>query len=268
MKFKTIWQALLICLVLQFTGEAWSDPCFTPLFYEKMFEQTALQSEPKGNGIIVAESDPLTAKGKTAECKDGCMTHINNGRFDLLFRNVAAQGPDRAPLSLRIHRIRIGFQDLDGLVSSNWVRIEKQGIAACFGTPTSFKTGRAFNSPDGYSAKPEFLEPGEGIIGCVCLSPKDRKRTGKALIELVYEPTVWMLDLSQSVRSEASENKIHWRAEHNIRDLAQDSIRFYKFTAPDKAQDFSDIRIFLDEAQGLEIYTRGADQAWSQDIHD
>lgn len=268
MNFKTIGLVLLTCLVLHLPGEARSKTCFFPVFYEKMFKQAALQSEPEGNAILVAESDTLTATGKDPNCKVGCMTHINNGRFDLLLRNATAEGPDRAPLSLRIHRIRLGFQDLEGLTSDTWVQIGKQQITACFGTPISFKTGRTYNSAKGHSASPEFLEPGEGIIGCVCLSQKDRRKTGKALIEVLYEPTVWMLDLSKNVQTERFENKILWRAQHKIRDLEQDDIRFYKFTVPNESQVPSDIRIFLDDAQGLEIYNRRADHGWSQNIQD
>ncbi len=268
MKFKAILQVLLICVVIHLADEARSDPCFIPFFYEKMFTQTALLSKPQGNTILIAESDPLTATGKTADCKDGCMTHINNGRFDLLLRNATAEGSNRAPLSLRIHSIRLGFQDLEGLTSDTWVRIGKQQISTCFGTPVPFKTGRPFNSGHGYSASPEFLEPGEGIISCVCLSQKDRRKTGKALIEVLYQPTVWMLDLSENVRTEQFENKILWKAQHKIRDLEQDGIRYYKFTVPNETHLPSDIRIFLDDAQGLEIYNRRAEYGWSQNIGD
>jgi len=258
-------------MILQLTGEANSETCFTSFFYDKMFEQTPLQSEPNNSAILVAESDPLTALGETAGCKEGCTTsHTNNGRFDLLLRNTAAEGPDQAPLSLRIHQIRIGFEDLDGNVSSEWVQIEKQQIAACFGTPISFNKGRPFNSAGGHSANPEFLEPGEGIIGCVCLSQKNRRKTGKALIEVLYEPTAWMRDLSKSLQSESVENRILWTAQHKINDLEQDSIRFYRFTVPGKTQDASDIRIWIspDSSQGLEIYNRRADHGWSKNIHE
>ena len=268
MNYKTIGKVLLTVLVLLQTNEARSKTCFFPVFYEKMFKQAALQSEPEGNTILVAESDTLTATGKNPDCKDGCMTHINNGRFDLLLRNATAEGPDRAPLSLRIHRIRIGFQDLEGIASDTWVRIEKQQIANCFGTPISFKTFRSFDSAKGRSASPEFLEPGEGIIGCVCLSQKDRRKTGKAIIEVLYEPTVWMLDLSKNLQAERSENKILWRSQHKIRDLERDDIRFYKFTVPNESQVPSGIRIFLEDAQGLEIYNRRADHGWSQNFQD
>jgi hypothetical protein len=268
MNYKTIGKVLLTCLALLLTNEARSKTCFFPVFYQKMFKQAALQSEPEGNKILVAESDILTATGKNPDCKDGCMTHINNGRFDLLLRNATAEGPDLTPLSLRILQIRIGFQDLEGIASDTWVRIEKQQITNCFGTPISFKTVRSFNSATGHSASPEFLEPGEGIIGCVCLSQKDRRKTGKALIEVLYEPTVWMLDLSKNVQTERFENKILWRAQHKIRDLEQEGIRFFKFTVPNESQLPSDIRISLDDAQGLEIYNRRADHGWSQNIHD
>ncbi len=271
MKFKAMMQVLLICMVLQLTGEAWSKTCYMTVFYDKMFEPTTLQSEPKDNAILVAESDTLTALGETAGCKEGCTTsHTNNGRFDLLLRNAAAEGPDQAPLSLLIQQIRIGFQDPEGRISSEWVQIEKQQIATGFGTPISFETSRPFNSPKGHSENPEFLEPGEGIIGCVSLSQKDREKTGKALIEVLYEPTVWMLDLSKNLQTEPIENKIIWRAQHKIHDLEKDGLRFYKFTVPSKTQDSSDIRIWisLDNGQGLEIYNRRADHGWSQNIQD
>lgn len=268
MKFKAIWQVLLIFMVLLTAGEARSETCFMSTYYEKMFEQTALQSESKDKAILVAESDPLTATGKTDHCKDGCHTPLNNGRFDLLLRNAAAEGPDQAPLSARIHRIRVGFQNQEGRLSSNWVHIENEQIADRFGTSVSFKTGRPFDSPKGHSANPEFLEPNENFIGCVSLSKEDRRKTGKAVIEVVYEPTVWMLDLSKKFRTEPFENKILWEAQHEIRDLEQDGIRFYKFTVPNEAQEASDIRIFLDNTQGLEIYSRKAERGWSQNIHD
>jgi len=269
MKLKKLLQILFICVVLQLTGELRAKTCYMSFFYETIFQQTPLQFEPDDNPILVAESDPLTALGKTAVCKEGCTTsHTNNGRFDLLLRNTAAKAPDQAPLSLRINQIRLGFEDIDGSVSSAWVQIETQQIAACFGTPISFKKSRPFNAAGGHSANPEFLEPGEGIIGCVCLSQKDRRKTGKALIEVIYEPVVWMRDVSENLQTETVENKILWKAQHKISDIGQDDIRFYNFTVPEKTQDPSDMRIFLDNSQGLEIYTRRADHAWSQNIQD
>ena len=256
-------------MVLQLTGEAHSKTCFMSFFYDKIFKQTPLQSEPNTNALLVAESDPLTALGETAVCREGCTTsHTNNGRFDLLLRNTAAEAPDRAPLSLRINQIRLGFEDLDGSVSSAWVQIEKQQISACFGTPITFKKSRPFNAAGGHSANPEFLEPGEGIIGCVCLSQKDRRKTGKAIIEVDYEPVVWMCDLSKNLETEPAEKTIVWRAQHNIHNIARDDSRFYTFTVPGKALDPSEVRISLADARGLEIYHRSADHVWSQNIDD
>ena len=269
MRIKPLLQIMLICIVLQLTAEARAKTCYMSFFYDKIFKQTTLQSEPNSNPILVAESDPLTALGETAVCKEGCTTsHTNNGRFDLLLRNTAVEAPDQASLSLRIDQIRLGFEDLDGNVSSAWVRIEKQKITDCFGTPTSFKKGRPFDSAGGYSANPEFLEPGEGIIGCVCLSQKDRVKTGKAIIEVLYEPVVWMLDLSKNGRAEQFENNIRWRAQHNVHDLKQGHILFFKFTVPHELLDPSDIQISLDNAQGLEIFNRRVDHGWSQNIDD
>ncbi|MEX1299997.1 MAG: hypothetical protein AB1Z38_04750 [Desulfotignum sp.] len=268
MTFKKIWPLLFICMVLQLPGEAESKPCFMSVFYDKMFKQTPLQSEKNDNPILVAESDPLTALGNTAVCHDeGCnLSHTNNGRFDLLLRNTAAEGNDQVPLSLIIHQIRIGFQDLEGQVSSQWVQIGKQQIGDCFGTPISFKKGSPFNAAAGLSANPEFLEPGEGIIGCVCVSQQDRRKTGKAIIEVRYEPAVWMLDLSKNGQAEQIENSFRWRAQHKVHDLAQDHIRFFKFTVPHEPQDLIDIQITLENAQGLEIFYRMADHGWSRNI--
>ena len=267
MKFKTLWHILFIFIVLQLTGDAWSKTCFMTVFYDNMFAPTTLQSEPTDNTILVAESDILTATGKVAGCK-GCLDHVNNNRFDLLLRNSAVEGPDQVPLSLRMQQIRIGFEDLNGNVSSQWIQIGKQQISTAFDTPISFKKSRPFNSPKGFSENPEFLEPGEGIIGCVSLSQKDRRKKGKALIEVRYEPLVWMHDLSENMQTEPVENKMHWRAQHKIHDLEKNGFRIYKFTMPNETQDPSDIRISLDNAQGLEIYKRRADHGWSQNIHD
>lgn len=168
-----------------------AETCFTPLYYPAMFKPVALQAETGGNPNLIAESDVLTATGKDPHDKGkGCMCGVNNGRFDLLLRNAEAEGSAQAPVFFRIRAIKIAFQDLEGNLSDRTVRIEDARIEDCFGTSMPLKTYRSFDDPHGRTKTPRILEPGEAIMGCVCIAAQDRARTGKARIYVAYEPVV------------------------------------------------------------------------------
>lgn len=191
MKIRRRGWLLIAVLLLSPAANGGAETCFTPLYYPAMFQPVALQPEAGGNPNLIAESDVLTATGKDPhDTGNGCMCGVNNGRFDLLLRNAEAVAPDRAAVSFRIQSIRIAFQDREGTLSDRTVRIEDARIDDCFGTPMPLKTYRSFDDSRGRAKSPRILEPGEGIMGCVCISAKDRTRTGKARIEVTYEPVV------------------------------------------------------------------------------
>lgn len=205
MKIKRCGWLLLAVLCLSPAANSGAETCLTPLYYPAMFEPVALQAETCGNPNLRAESDVLTATGKDPhETGNECIYGVNNGGFDLILRNAEAMGPDRIPMSFRLRAVRIAFQDKEGTVSDRTVRIEDSKIDKCFGTPMPLKAYRSFDDPRGQAQTPRILEPGEGIMGCVCLSAADRSRTGESRIEVAYEPVVPVLDLSAEVSARQS----------------------------------------------------------------
>jgi len=194
---------VLVCICPAANGDA--ETCFTPLYYPAMFEPVALQAETGGKANLMAESDVLTATGKDPhDTGNGCMCGVNNGRFDLVLRNAEAVGPDRVPVSFRLLAVRIAFRDKAGTVSDRTVRIEGSRIDKCFDTPMPLKAYRSFDDGRGRSKMPQILEPGEGIMGYICLSAADRRRTGEARIEVAYEPVVPAADDSEVPGGEPS----------------------------------------------------------------
>jgi hypothetical protein len=154
-----------------------------------MYTPVALEAEAGGNPNLKAGSDVVAATGESPH-GEGCMCGLNNGRFDLILHNAEAAGADRVPVSFRLRAVRITFRDKEGTVSNRTVRIEDSRIDKCFGTPMPLKAYRSFDDPRGQSKRPRILEPGEGIIGCVCIAAKDRTRNGEVRIEVAYEPVV------------------------------------------------------------------------------
>ena len=205
MNIKRCGWLLLAVLCLNPAANSRAGTCFTPLYYPAMFEAVALQAETGGNPNLMAESDVLTATGKDPhDTGKGCMCGVNNGRFDLILRNAEAVRPDQIPVSFRLRAVRIAFRDKGGTVSDRTVRIEESRIDKCFGTPMPLKAHRSFDDPRGQAQTPRILEPGEGIMGCVCLSAADRSRTGEARIEVAYEPVVPAADDAEAPGGEPS----------------------------------------------------------------
>jgi len=193
----------VLCLCPAANGGA--ETCYTPLYYPAMFEAVALKAEAGGNPNLMAGSDVLTATGKDPhDTGNGCMCGVNNGRFDLLLRNAGATELDQVPVSFRLRAVRITFQDKQGTVSGRTVRIEDSRIDSCFNTPMPLKVYRSFDDPLGQAQTPRILEPGEGIMGCVCLLAADRSRTGEARIEVAYEPVVPAADDAEAPGGEPS----------------------------------------------------------------
>jgi hypothetical protein len=227
-----------------------------------MFEAVALQAETGGNPNLKAESDVLTATGKDPhDTGNGCMCGVNNGRFDLILRNAEAAGPDWMPVSFRLRAVRIAFRDKEGMVSDRTVRIEDSRIDNCFGTPMPLKTIRTFDDSRGQAQTPQILEPGEGIMGCVCVPAADRSRTGEARIEVAYEPVVPVLDLSGPISARRS-------VRHALEGLEKGAFRSFRLSLPDAPDRLKDLRIDLRGDSGLQLYSRRAEDGWSSDLND
>ncbi len=205
MNIKRFGWLMLAVLFLSPVADGGAETCFTSLYYSAMFKPVALKAETGGNANLMAESDVLTATGKDPHDKGkGCMCGVNNGRFDLLLRNAEAVGSDQPPVSFRLQAIRITFRDRKGTLSDRTVRIEDARIDGCFDTPMPLKAYRSFDDARGRAKTPRILEPGEGIMGCVCISARDRARTGEARIEVAYEPVVPAHDDTEASGAESS----------------------------------------------------------------
>jgi hypothetical protein len=253
---------LLAMLCLSPAANGGAETCFTPLYYSAMFDAVALQPETGGNPNLKAESDVLTATGKDPhDTGNGCMCGINNGRFDLILRNAQAMGPERIPVSFRLRAVRIAFRDKEGTVSDRTVLIEGSRIDRCLGTPMPLKAYRSFDDPRGQAQTPRILEPGEGIMGCVCLSAPDRSRTGEARIEVAYEPVVPVLDLSAKISAGRS-------VRHALEGLKKGAFRSFRLSLPDAPDRLKDLRIDLRGDSGLQLYSRRAEDGWSSDLND
>ncbi len=199
---RCVW-LLSAVLLLSPAVDAIAKTCFIPLYYSAMFKPVSLKAEAGGSPNLMAESDIVAATGKSPH-GEGCMCGLNYGRFDLLLRNAEAVGPDRIQVSFRLQAIRIAFQDKEGNISDRAVRIEGAQIDRCFGTPMPLKAYRSFDDGRGRSKMPQILEPGEGIMGCICIAAKDRNRNGEVRIEVAYEPVVPAPDDTETPGAETS----------------------------------------------------------------
>jgi hypothetical protein len=227
-----------------------------------MFEPVALQAEAGGNPNLIAESDSLAATGKDPhDTGNGCMCGVNNGRFDIVLRNAEAVEPDRVPVSFRLRAVRIAFRDKEATVSDRTVRIEDSRIDNCFGTPMPLKAYRSFDDPRGQASTPRVLEPGEGIMGCVCVSAQDRTRTGETRIEVAYEPVVPVLDLSAGIKAGRSVRQA-------FEDLERGAFRCFRLSLPGAPDRLRELRIELRGEGGLQLYSRRAEDGWSSDLND
>ena len=250
----------LLCLYPAANGGA--ETCYTPLYYPAMFEAVALPAEAGGNPNLMAGSDVLTATGEDPHSMgEGCMCGVNNGRFDLILHNAEAAGPDRMPVSFRLRAVRIAFRDKEGTVSDRTVQIEDSRIDKCFGTPMPLKAYRSFDDPRGQAKTPRILEPGEGIMGCVCVSAQDRTRTGEARIEVAYEPVVPVLDLSAAISAGRG-------VRHALEGLEKGAFRSFRLSLPDAPDRLENLRIDLRGDGGLTLYSRRAEDGWSSDLND
>ncbi len=262
MNIKRCGWLLLTVLCLSPALNAGAETCYTPMYYPAMFEAVALQAEAGGNPNLKAGSDVLTATGKDPDDKgEGCMCGINNGRFDLILHNAGALGAERVPVSFRLRAVRIAFRDKKGTVSDRAVRIEDARIDQCFGTPMPLKAYRSFDDPRGQAQTPRILEPGEGIMGCVCLAAADRSRTGEARIEVAYETVVPVLDLSAEISGGRSVRQV-------FEGLEKGAFRSFRLSLPDHPDRFEDLRIDLRGDSGLQLYSRRAEDGWSSDLDD
>jgi hypothetical protein len=123
------------------------------------------------------------------------------------------------------------------------------------------KAYRSFDDPRGQAQTPRILEPGEGIMGCVCLAAADRSRTGEARIEVAYEPVIPVLGLS-------APNSVRQSVRLTLEGLEKGAFRSFRLSLPDAPDRLEDLRIDLRGDDGLQLYSRRAENGWSWDLSD
>jgi hypothetical protein len=182
----------LVALLLMFmvTGEAQAGGCFKPVYYSALFQPVA-QEAKGGDARLKGLSDHIAVKGEDPHGGgSGCMCGINNGRWDQVLMNNSPADPAQAPVSFKLLGIHIEFFEKDGKRKGKAVDIPASKIASCWNLGLSIKGYRPFDSKGGDSTSSQILEPGENILSCLCLGPKNRTGAGLAWTEVSYQPLV------------------------------------------------------------------------------
>ncbi len=167
---------------------AFAAGCFPDLYYNAMFKPVVQQAYEGGDNRLVGMSDYLAAKGEDPHDKggSGCMCGVNNGRWDQMLVNRSVRDVARAPVTFKINTLSARLFDRKGHPLNTGFEIEPSAASGCLdGALTtegwdSWRLGRI--------AKADILEPGENILGCVCLKPADRSKSGFVKLKVAYTP--------------------------------------------------------------------------------
>lgn len=266
-------------LPLFLTGLVWAvtaiaGPCFAPIYYEHMFEPRFLEADSGGDSRLIGASDYVAAKGEDspdhghgAGCH-GCST--NNGRWDQMFWNMSLEDAARVPVSFVLERIQIEPLDKEGRHIGRQGTLSSEVLASCFGTPVTLKGSFAFDAEQGLSARPDVIEPGEAVIGCLCLAAEDRHKSGTVKVTVSYRLAVHTLNLVLSAEPSAPVgDSVQWKGAYRLENLSKGQGRYFRLLFPDGAYPGSSgVTLRLNGATDTELHTRPGSAGWTEEQSD
>ncbi len=162
--------------------------CFPDLYYSAMFKPIVQQAFEGGDPRLVAFSDYLAAKGEDPHDKggSGCMCGVNNGRWDQILANHSDRDSTRAPVTFKISAISAKLFDRKGNSLNTGIEIGPSAVSGCMDGALKIDGWSPWSL--GQLAKTDILEPGENMLGCVCLKPADRSKSGFVKLAVAYTP--------------------------------------------------------------------------------
>lgn len=257
------WLALLggltACLltVSLYGPPAQAEGCFPDIYYELLFSPFFLQSSPEGDSRLRGFSDYLAAEGKDPHAKqgEGCMCGVNNGRWDQGLLNASLQDAARPPVSFRIDRLGLEiFTRQDKPQGQSFV-LNSPTLAGCLNAGLNKGDHRRFDHPAGLMATPGVLEPGENMLGCLCLKPVDRTKSGYVRLRVDYTSVIAAKALPGSgARQQSEAGKTLLRQSIKIGPLTKGQARYFQLKAPAGAEG-AVASIALAQAKGLALFT-------------
>ncbi|MCF8032680.1 MAG: hypothetical protein K9K66_06855 [Desulfarculaceae bacterium] len=252
---------LLAGLLLLGVSPALAGGCFPDVYYQMMFKPVSLEALPGGDTRLGAFSDFLAAKGEDphSDQGSGCMCGVNNGRWDQGLVNASPADPLRAPVALRIDKLHLDLFTRKGKPQGQSFGISGSRLAACLNSGLKKGDWRRFDAPGGAWKAPGTLEPGENLIGCVCLKPEDRRKSGYVKLKVSYTPLIAATSLpGPGAAQKHKGGKTALEQTVKIGPLPNGGARYYLFSVPAGAADAS-LRLTLAPGAGLKLYTS---QAW------
>ncbi|MCB2193090.1 MAG: hypothetical protein KQI62_16080 [Deltaproteobacteria bacterium] len=243
--------ALILCPL-----SAWAGGCYPDVYYEMMFEPVALEALGGGEARLQAFSDFLAATGKDPDDDgakgSGCMCGVNNGRWDQGLVNTSLHNAQRAPVSFRIDRLDVEMFTREGKPQGRPFFLKASKIASCLNSGLSKEGRRRFDHSSGVVAAPGILEPGENLLGCMCLLPEDRSKSGYVKLKVGYTPLIPAVALpGPSADQQTGSGKTTLEQSVKIGPLDKGEARYFQLQAPAGAA----ASLALAQAQGLALFT-------------
>lgn len=229
-------------------GTAQAKGCFPDVYYEMMFQPKA-QEAAGGDTRLVGMSDYLAAKGEDPHSEgtgSGCMCGVNNGRWDQMLFNASMADDQRAPVAFKILGIRADFQTKEGQAQGKPIVISPARLDKCFGASVKGEGRRAYNHPAGKVAGADVLEPGENLVGCLCLGQELAGASGKVTVAVTYRRSVFARGLAMSPAKQGLAGGAA------LKGLARGEAVYYIINLPQGA---SDVSVSVAAASGLAVYT-------------
>ena len=220
--------------------------CFMPVYYDVIFKPMT-QEAKDGDQRLKGLSDYVAVKGEDPHGSgSGCMCGINNGKWDQVFLNDSPNLKALAPVSFKLLGVHIEYFEKNGQRKGKPVDIPAAKIAGCWNLGLSAGDYRPFNAVGGQSDSAQMLEPGENLLSCLCLGPKNRGGAGYAWIELSFQPMVYVQPLKNGPQA---------------LNLAPGAGRYFALSAGTAKP-----VITMNDAGGAKLYTRSQKQGWSDQL--
>lgn len=244
--------ALLLGAMALAAPSALAGGCYPDAYYSFLFNPTP-QQVVGGDTRLVGASDSLTATGEDPKDKPmgaGCMCGVNNGRWDQMLHNDAAKDMERAPVAFRIDAIRGDMFDKMSKPRGKPIIINSKRLATCLGTSVKSDGYYGFDHPTGLTKAASVLEPGENIVGCLCLAKKLRTLSGTLKLKVDYTTLI----LVRQLPVEASSKAGTFAGQATVEKLNKGQAHYFQITLPNSGNP-SNLNISLSGEAKAKLYT-------------
>jgi hypothetical protein len=248
---------LTVAFVLLQAAQALAAGCFPDLYYNAMFKPISQQSYEGGDTRLVGMSDYLAAKGEDPHDKggSGCMCGVNNGRWDQMLLNRSNLDLVRAPVTFKINAISAKLFDREGHSLNTGFEIKPPRVSGCLDGALKSKSWTPWRL--GRLAKPNILEPGENILGCVCLKPADRSKSGFVKLQVDYTPLALVHPVpGPKAKPEISGKRLELTDRHKLDPMSTGTGRYFRILPPVRKEwKLLAVDVELAQAKQLDVFT-------------